>query len=126
VTHALIIDDNMIVGRAVRSRLEHLGFTTFDQAWTEHQALAAAGRRRPDLVVIGDAIESGSAIKAARTIAQRFETPVLMVTGDSHRLRERCEGLCAVEGPYALNQIDQAVDAAFNRDAPGLTPATCD
>ena len=50
--HALIIEDNMIITRAIQSCLEPLGFVTFDHAWTEEQAVVAARQRAPDLVVI--------------------------------------------------------------------------
>ena len=37
--HALIIDDNIAVSRAIQSYLEPLGFASFDHAWTERQAI---------------------------------------------------------------------------------------
>lgn len=112
MTHALIIDDNMIVSRAIQSCLESLGFNSFDHTWTEEQAIAAAGRRVPDLVVIGDEVETGSAFRAAETIAGRLGVPVLMVTGDPARARKRLARTPAFKGPFLLNQIEQAVELA--------------
>ena len=112
MNHALIIDDNMIVSRAIQSRLEGLGFTSFDHTWTEKQAVAAASRRAPNLVVIGDEVESGSALGAARRISRELAVPVLMVTGDPVRAERRLAKVEAFEGPFLLNQIEEAVDAA--------------
>lgn len=112
MTHALIIDDNMIVSRAIQSCLESLGFNSFDHTWTEEQALAAADRRPPDLVVIGDEVEAGSTLSAAEKISGNFAVPVLMVTGDPVRARKRLEKTASFKGPFLLNQIDEAVELA--------------
>jgi len=112
VSHALIIDDNMIISRAIQSCLETLGFVSFDHTWTENQAVAAAAQHPPDLIVIGDEVETGSALGAAKQISSMLNVPVLMVTGDPYRARERLERTCAFEGPFLLNQIEEAVQLA--------------
>lgn len=121
MSHALIIDDNMIIGHAIQSYLKPLGFTSFDQTWTEDQAVAAADRHAPDLVVIGDEIEVGSALSAAQRIAGKLAVPVLMVTGDPDRARKRLKQACAFEGPFLLNQIEDAV--ALARADAGTCPS---
>lgn len=113
--HALIIDDNMIVSRAIQSYLEKLGFSSFDQTWTEEQAVAAAIRHHPDLIVIGDDAERGCAISAARRIVGEVSIPVLMVSGDPARARRRLKQLDSFEGPFLLNQIEEAVELARAR-----------
>lgn len=123
MTHALIIDDNMIVSRAIQSCLKALGFNSFDHTWTEDQALAAADRRPPDLVVIGDEVEAGSALSAAKRISFNLAVPVLMVTGDPVRARKRLEKTVSFEGPFLLNQIEEAVQLA-RTDARPLEPPT--
>lgn len=112
MSHALIIDDNMIVSRAIQSCLEALGFSSFDRTWTEKQAVAAAAQRPPSLIVIGDEVETGSALGAAKQISGTLKVPVLMVTGDPYRARERLEKTCAFEGPFLINQIEEAVQLA--------------
>ena len=112
--HALIIDDNMIVSNAIQSCLEPLGFTSFDHAWTEEQAIAAADRRMPDIIIIGDDVEAGSAINAARRINDDQTVPVLMVTGDRYRAQQRLRDADHVEGPFLLAQIGAAVEQARN------------
>lgn len=114
--HALIIDDNMIICRANQTRLETLGFTSFDHAWTERQAVAAAGARIPDLVVVGDEIAEGRSLDAAKCIAEQFAVPVLLVTCDVHRARRIAGKECTFEGPFPINQIGDAV-ALIRRDA---------
>ena len=112
MSHALIIDDNMIVSRAIQSRLEALGFSSFDRAWTEDAAVAAAVERTPNLIVIGDDVDIGSPLQAVKRISGMLSVPVLMVTGDPYRARTRMEKICAFEGPFLLNEIEEAVQLA--------------
>lgn len=112
MSHALIIDDNMIVSRAIEQSLTTLGFTSFDRAWTEEQAVTAAMDRPPDLVIIGDSIEVGSSVNAARRISAGHEVPVLMVTGDSFRARDGIPKDATLEGPFHFNDIETVVTLA--------------
>lgn len=112
MSHALIIDDNMIVSRAIQDRLAAMGFRSFDHTWTEEQAIAAASRHRPNLVVVGDSIESGSAFDAARRIAIPRGTPILMVTADRHLLQKRIPRDASLSGPFLLTEMENAVELA--------------
>ena len=84
--HALIVDDNMAISAALQDRLAELGFDSFEQRWTEDQAVAAANDRHPDLVVIGDTLVAGSSIEAARRISQHTNITILAVTTDAAAL----------------------------------------
>jgi CheY-like chemotaxis protein len=112
MSHALIIDDDMLVSRVVADRLVPLGFETFHHSWTEEQAVAAANLRVPDLMVVGDAAESGSAMNAARRISATYEVPVLMVTADSHRAKARLPDDAVFDGPFLLHEISTAIGQA--------------
>lgn len=122
MSHALIIDDNMIVSRAVQRRLETLGFTSFDHTWTEEQAMQAAHCRPPDLVIIGDNLESGSILAAAERISENHHVPVLMVTGNPLHTRALVERRVSFEGPFLFNEIEEAVQLA-NAAIRGVHPA---
>ncbi|MCL6251232.1 response regulator [Altererythrobacter sp. KTW20L] len=112
--HALIIDDNIAISRAIRSYLEPLGFETCDQTRNKQQALDAAARRKPDIIVIGDDIETGSAIDAARRISCGEAIPVLMVSGDPTRASKVLQQASSYDGPFHLNQIEEAVEVALS------------
>ena len=117
--HALIIDENIAVSRAVQHYLGGLGFASFDHTWSERQAIDAATRRRPDLIVIGDDIEFGCAIRAARNICKDGSIPVLMVSGNPARASEQLAQASSYEGPFRVNQIEEAVSLAFGERSPG-------
>lgn len=115
MSHALIIDDNMAVSRAIQSRLSAFGFDSFDRTWTGQQALDAAAARRPDLIIVGDHMADGSPIEVAREVASQTEAPLLAVTSDRCLLRRRLPGGTAIEGPYPLGDLDAALESARAR-----------
>lgn len=123
--HALIIHDNRIISHAIQAYLEELGFTSFDETWTEAQAVAAARRTPPDLVVIGDSLEAGSPLIAAKRIFAKVDVPILMVTGDPVQARRCLDQVAAFEGPFLLNAFDEAIRIARGEDAaPRRGPGT--
>lgn len=112
MTHALIIDENLLVSRTIQACLEELGFRSFDQTWTEEQAVAAASLHVPDLVVIGDGVETGSPIRAAQRISDAFDVPILLVSCNPVRTREQLSEDIVFMGPFPLHELNKAVDIA--------------
>jgi DNA-binding response OmpR family regulator len=109
VSHALIIDDNVILSRAVRDRLEAFGFDSFDYAWAEEQALHAAAKRRPDLIVVGDSIAEGSPLAVAKDLSREKGAPLLVVTTQSFMLQRQLRDSAELDGPHLLIDLDDAL-----------------
>ena len=109
MSHALIIDDNMVVSRAIQSRLTAFGFDSFDHTWTEQQALAAAAQRRPDLIVMGAHVASGSPFEVSREVASANDAPILTVTADRFMFQHSLPDGGNVDGPYPLSELDAAL-----------------
>lgn len=109
---ALIIEANMIVSCELSKRLVELGFDCLDHAWTEDEAVAMAERHPPDLVVVGDEIDEGDGVSAARRICEFRDTPVLLVTRDARRVGERLTQGAVLDGPYSFSKLPETVCAA--------------
>jgi DNA-binding NarL/FixJ family response regulator len=112
MSHALIIDDNMVVSRAIQSRLAAFGFDSFDHTWTEQQALEAAAQRRPDLIVMGDHVASGSPLEVSREVASASSAPILTVTTDHFTFQRSVPDGATIDGPYPLSELDAALASA--------------
>lgn len=115
MNRVLIIDDNFIVSHALQTRLRQLGFETFDHAWTQEQAIAAASHHIPGLIVVGDYVDGSASIDVAKRLATEREIPVLMLTTDPHRLERYSREASQVTGPFLLNEINAAVDCALGK-----------
>jgi hypothetical protein len=109
VKHALIMDDNVAVSRAIRDRLKMFGFESFDWTWAERQALSAAAVRRPDLIVAGDTIAEGSPLRMAGELASSNRVPLLAIATQSFMVQRQTPGGKVFEGPYALTKLDDAL-----------------
>ena len=123
MSHALIIDDNRVVSRAIQSRLAAFGFDSFDHTWTEQQALEAAAQRRPDLIVVGDHVAGGSPLEVAREVAWKSDAPMLAVTTDRFVFERALPQGAAIDGPYPLSELDATLSSAGA--AVGLAVGTC-
>ena len=110
--HALILEDNMVISRAIQERLTSLGFNSFDHAWTEDQAVEAAKLRSPTLVVIGDSMGGGFPQSAAERISNERNAPILMIAADRCRVRWQLPEGASLSGPFLLNEIETAVALA--------------
>lgn len=122
--HALIIDGNRLVGRAIQHYLEPLGFHSFDHSWTRRQAFEAASRRTPDIIVIGDDA-AGAALEAAKAISADAAVPVLMVSGDREHAARQIAQAATFAGPFRLDQIDEALAIALARAPSGASEGAC-
>ena len=77
--HALIIEDNHLIVEGIEDLLRGLGYSSFDIATREADAVQAAEDRCPDLITADDRLTDGSGIKAVRVICQRRAIPVVIV-----------------------------------------------
>lgn len=109
MNHALIIEDNMIVGHAIEEQLVQAGFRSFNHAWTEAQALGYAERHAPDLVVVGDGLEEGSAMEVACAIGSKRNIPVLLATTNPFRTSDHLPENLAIHGPCRIDEIEKMI-----------------
>ena len=88
--HALIIEDDYLIGRALQDMLGDLGFTRFSFARSEDAAiLAATGGEKLDLVTADVRLMPGDGIRAAETIRAGKPIPLIFVTAYPEQLQER-------------------------------------
>lgn len=112
MSHALIIEQNMVEGSALSRCLSDMGFDSFDRIWTEEDAVELAKMRPPDLILVGDSLETGDAVEAARRICEKQNVPVLMVTADSFRAKQQLVDGAVLDGPFAFSKFPEAIKAA--------------
>ena len=109
--HALIIEDDMLVGMDMQSVLAEIGFGSFAFASTARQALEQARLRRPDLVTADIGLLDGDGLDACRALQAEFgPLPVIYVTGQAADL-DRQAGLTVVAKPFTAADIAMAYAA---------------
>lgn len=109
--HALIIEDNMIVSRAIEDQLLVAGFRSVDHARTRRRAMELAGAHFPDLVVVGEHVDRWAGLEAARELGQSGRASVMMVCTNPKYCRKNLPD-DILEGPYRIDQLSQAFNAS--------------
>ncbi len=113
--HALIIEDELLVGLDLQSMLAGMGFTSFAFAATADQAVEQARLRAPDLITADLSLLSGDGVAAVTAILQEGRhASVVFVSGDRTGL-DRLRGWARVEKPISQGALSQAVDRAMTR-----------
>jgi DNA-binding response OmpR family regulator len=113
--HALIIEDEALVGLAIEDVLRDNGCTSFDFASSFDAALVAAEIRCPDLITADVRLAPGNGIDAVQSICGGGKAiPVIFITGTGSEVRERFPGMVVIDKPFAVAQVAAAVRAAIS------------
>lgn len=79
--HILVVEDEAITARDIRTRLERLGYEVPAIVHSGEEALALAERQRPDLVLMDIRLAGPmDGIETARQLRERFGVPVTYLT----------------------------------------------
>ena len=81
VMHALIIEDNSLIGVLLEDELREIGYDSFDLVQREDEAVVAAAARCPDLITADDRLIEGSGISAVKRICENLVIPVVLIVG---------------------------------------------
>lgn len=110
--HALIIEDEFFTAQLIQHHLRELGFTSFDFAMEETEAIAAALERCPDLITSDVQLSSGCGIDAVQRICDEKPIPVLYITVTAVSVRERCPSAVVVHKPFGIAALREGVREA--------------
>ncbi len=112
--HALIIEDSVLIAWAIESSLREMGFGTFDIAVTESDAVIAAAKRCPDLIVADCRFSEGSGWQAVLTICTDRLIPIVFIAEDSY-LSSRPWWSVVIQKPYSESALFKAIRDTTHR-----------
>lgn len=110
--HALIIEDEVLVADCIEQALYPLGYRSFDIAFSAGEAVAAAGRRCPDLITADLRLVDGTGIDAVLEICADRPIPVVFVTGNGTEILSRLPEAVVVDKPFEIRGLEAAVARA--------------
>lgn len=108
--HALTIEPQAVVRMMLEEELRNLGFTSFDAAGTQKEAIAAARRRRPDLITTGIRLSQGNGIEAVRIICKRQPVPTIYIVSNRAEVRQMIKGGTVLLKPILPEELRSAVN----------------
>lgn len=110
--HVLIIEDEPFIALLIEDHLRGIGYTSFDFAGTETEAVMAAKRRCPDLITSDVRLPEGCGIAAVTAICREKLIPVVFITGTAWEVRERMADAIIVRKPIIGEELALAVAAS--------------
>ena len=113
--HALIIEDQRIFASIIEYVLRDCGFNSFHVAASKDAAIAAAWRRRPDLITADVSLETGCGLEAIDAIGAWHSAPVIFITGAAAEIRDRIPGSPVLSKPFSEETLAYAVAATLAR-----------
>jgi CheY-like chemotaxis protein len=120
--HALIVEDELLIGLGLQAMLSELGFVSFAFAGTARQALEQARLHCPDLVTLDMRLLDGDGFQASDAIeAECGPIPVIYVTGDATTVASR-SGAVVLEKPVTTGALHAALGQARQKARGGRRP----
>jgi N-hydroxyarylamine O-acetyltransferase len=112
----LVVEDDVMIGMLLAEMLKEMGHDVCAIEATEADAVTAAVRCRPDLIVdawLGD----GSGVAAVEKIRSTGSIPHLFVSGDISRVKALRPGAVVVQKPFREADLARAIQRALDAAA---------
>jgi CheY-like chemotaxis protein len=109
----LVVEDDAIVGGLLAETLEGLGHTVCAVERNVANAVAAASRWRPDLMIVDVGLGEASGVAAVKEILRIRFVPHVFVTGDTLRGVPLGPDTTLIQKPFRVSDLDQAIQRAL-------------
>jgi CheY-like chemotaxis protein len=112
----LVAEDDAIVGTLLGELLREMGHEVCAIEATEADAVSAAVRCRPDLMIIDVRLGDGSGISAVEEILRTGPVSYLFVSGDISSVQALRPGAVIIRKPYREPDLAQAIQRAIGTE----------
>ena len=125
MTRVLVVDDEPQFLRALETNLRGAGYEV-ETATTVQEALASAGLRPPDAIILDLLLPDGTGIEVARELRAWSEAPIVLVSA----VGDEAEKIAALDAgaddyvtkPFAMGELLARLRAALRRAGPPGEP----
>ena len=90
------------------------GFTSFDIAWSEQEAIRVAALRRPALITADGQLRPGSGVDAVNVICSHGLIPVIFITATPTEVERRMPDHPLIVKPFSNEAVLSAVKLAMS------------
>ena len=109
----LVVEDDAMIGVLLAETLEDLGHVVCAVETNAANAVAAAARHRPDLMIVDVGLGETSGIAAVKEILRSGYVPHVFVTGDALRNVSLGPNAVLIQKPFREPDIVQAIERAL-------------
>lgn len=115
----LLVEDDAIIATLTAETLQSMGHEVCAIAATETEAVAAAARERPDLLIVDAHLNEGSGLSAVRQILLDGPVPHIFISGDVLSAEQLDASAILLQKPFQETDLAQAIQRAFSRPPVG-------
>ncbi len=105
----IIVEDDVLIAMDLADLLIGMGHDVRAIARTEAEALTAAAKFQPDLMIVDGNLEDGSGVSAMREILANRFVPHFYVTGDPLQVRGLESDAIVVAKPFNLRVLSNGI-----------------
>jgi DNA-binding response OmpR family regulator len=109
----LLVEDDVLLGISLGEMLEAMGYSVCAIEATEADAVFAAARDHPGLMIVDVGLGEGSGIDAVDQILLTGPVPHLFTSGDSLRVRALRPDAVVIQKPFREPELARAIDQAL-------------
>ena len=109
----LVVEDDALIGMLLADMLDAMGHTVCTVARTQEEAVAAAERDKPHMLIVDARLhDRGSGVTAVDQIQRHGIVPHIFVTGDSRGVLALKPNAIVLEKPFTEAMLAAAIDRA--------------
>jgi CheY-like chemotaxis protein len=109
----LVVEDDAMIGGLLAETLEGLGHTVCAVESNVTNAVAAASRWRPDLIIVDVGLSEASGVAAVKEIVRIKFVPHVFVTSDAVRSTPLGPKSVLIQKPFRVPDLEQAIQEAL-------------
>jgi CheY-like chemotaxis protein len=109
----LVIEDDALIALLLAELLAGMGHVVCATATSETEAVIAAARYAPDLMIVDAGLGRESGVSAVEEIIRAGPIAHLFITGDADKLRRRKPDAIVVRKPFRETDLARAIDMAL-------------
>ena len=113
----LVVEDDALGAAALAELLEMQGHSVCAIVATESDAVAAASRFKPEMMIVDAQLREGSGIGAVDRIQRRRLVAHVFVCGDALRIRMLRPCATVIQKPYFERDLTSAIQRALDAAA---------
>jgi DNA-binding response OmpR family regulator len=116
----LVLEDDAMIGMLLAAMLEEMGHTGCAVEANEADAVSAAARHRPDLVIVDARLGNGSGLAAMDEILHAGFIPHFFISGNIAKVTALRPGAVVLEKPFREMQLMHTIQLVLESQAGDL------
>jgi len=111
----LLIEDDAMIGMLIAEMLSEMGHDVCAVEATEAEAVTAAARYLPDLMIVDAQLRDGNGVSAVEEILRTGFVPHVFASGDTSSIQALRPDAVVIQKPFRESDLVRAMHRALDR-----------